>query len=93
VLFLAFQVWVDCPSDLSVRQPTLAGPLASKESEYITKRTLKSIPYWRSYLSRAGLSELDTESFLKKASDEGAAAGLTLPNVGKWNTDLPFYSI
>ncbi|PLW42637.1 hypothetical protein PCANC_11751 [Puccinia coronata f. sp. avenae] len=75
-------VWVDCPSDLSVRQPTLAGPLASKESEYITKRTLKSIPYWRSYLSRAGLSELDTESFLKKASDEGAAAGLTLPNVG-----------
>jgi len=75
-------VWVDCPSDLAVRQPTLAGPLAPKESEYITKRTLKSVPYWRSYLSRAGLSEFDIELFLKKALDQGAVTGLTLPNVG-----------
>ncbi|POW00053.1 hypothetical protein PSTT_13371 [Puccinia striiformis] len=75
-------VWVDCPSDLSVRQPTLAGPLASKETDYIQKRTLKSVPYWRSYLSRAGLSEFDIELFLKKASTQGAVTGLTLPNVG-----------
>ncbi|OAV93584.1 hypothetical protein PTTG_12089 [Puccinia triticina 1-1 BBBD Race 1] len=75
-------VWVDCPNDLSVRQPTLAGPLASKEAEYIKKRTLKSVPYWRSYLSRAGLSDFDIESFLKKASTQGAVRGLTLPNVG-----------
>jgi hypothetical protein len=68
---------------LSVRQPTLAGPLASKEAEYITKRTLKSVPYWRSYLSRAGLSEFDIEAFLKKATTEGAVRGLTLPNIGK----------
>lgn len=74
-------VWVDCPRELSVRQPVISGPLASQEAEYIRKRTLKSVPYWRAYLSRAGLEQFDIESFLLKASTDGAVRGLTLPNV------------
>jgi len=74
-------VWVDCPSQLSVRQPDVQGPLASQEAEYIRKRTLKSVPHWRAYLSRAGLKHFDIESFLQKASTNGAVRGLTLPNV------------
>ncbi|MBW0512429.1 hypothetical protein O181_052144 [Austropuccinia psidii MF-1] len=75
-------VWVDCPSDLSVRTPKINGPLAPKEAEYIKKRTTKSIPHWRSYLFRAGLTDFDIEKFLQKALDQGPAAGLTLPNIG-----------
>ncbi|CAH7686264.1 lysophospholipase [Phakopsora pachyrhizi] len=75
-------VWVDCPEDLTVRLPTVDGPLASKEEQYILERTKKSLPYWRAYLSHAGLDDFEIENFLNRAMTEGPVPGVTLPNIG-----------
>ncbi|KAG0148689.1 hypothetical protein CROQUDRAFT_75104 [Cronartium quercuum f. sp. fusiforme G11] len=75
-------VWVQCPHDLRVRFPDRYGPLADKEADYIRQRTIKSIPHWRSYLSRANLTDFNMDDFLQRAEKEGAQAGHTLPNIG-----------
>lgn len=77
------QVWVRCPADLGVRMPDRTGPLADKETEYIQRRTSKSIGAWRSYLSRANLTDFSIDDFLSRAEAKGAQAGSTLPNIGK----------
>ncbi|KAH9810221.1 lysophospholipase catalytic domain-containing protein [Melampsora americana] len=71
-------VFVTCPANFTVRQPSGKGCVSERESKYVNEKTSKSNPVWRSYLTRAQLDDFDLESFLP--SDP--IPGQTLPNIG-----------
>ncbi|KAG0148718.1 hypothetical protein CROQUDRAFT_692636 [Cronartium quercuum f. sp. fusiforme G11] len=64
--------WVNCPNNFT-------NLIGEKESNYVRTKTIKSIPLWKSYLSRAELTDFDLNSFL---SINNPIQGETLPNIG-----------
>ncbi|EGG10708.1 uncharacterized protein MELLADRAFT_103198 [Melampsora larici-populina 98AG31] len=74
--------WQPCPEGLQVRQPSVDGPLNSKELEYVNQKSSKSIPLWRDYLSNVGLIDFDVDLFLSNATKDSNQASKSLPNFG-----------
>lgn len=52
--------------------------VGEQESRYIATKSAKSIPAWRSYLSRAELTDFEIDSFIPSQG----IPGVTLPNIG-----------
>ncbi|CAH7670781.1 lysophospholipase catalytic domain-containing protein [Phakopsora pachyrhizi] len=71
-------VFVKCPPNFSVRIAAVPSAYMSEgEKKYISQRSAQSLPLWKSYLSRANLTNFDVDQFLNVQP----VAGETVPNI------------